>query len=91
MKSQSTDIDLRLLPLGATPKNGGCYFAVWAPSASSIILHIYTKDEKEITSIPLKEKRGGVWYGFISGVSVGDLYAYEALGEYSPEKGLFFK
>ena len=38
MKSQSTDIDLRLLPLGATPKNGGCYFAVWAPNASSIIV-----------------------------------------------------
>ena len=91
MKSLSTDIDLRLLPLGATPKDGGCYFAVWAPNASSIILHIYTKDEKEICSIPLKEKRGGVWYGFVTGVSVGDLYAYEALGEYSPEKGLFFK
>ena len=56
MKSQSTDIDLRLLPLGATPKDGGCYFAVWSPNASSIILHIYTKDEKEILQDPEGEE-----------------------------------
>ncbi|MCI5637628.1 MAG: hypothetical protein MR287_00155, partial [Succinivibrio sp.] len=90
-KHLSPDVDFRLVPLGATPTKEGCYFAVWSPNASSIVIHIFNHQEKELYKVALPEKRGSIWYGFLPNVTVGDLYSIEALGENDPDRGLFFK
>lgn len=87
----TSDVDYRLIPLGTTVTNEGCYFSVWSPKAESIIIHIYNHDEIAINKVPLLEMRGSIWYGFIPNVGVGDLYSIEALGEEDPDRGLYFK
>ena len=86
-----SDLDYRLVPLGTTATKDGCYFAVWSPEASSIVIHIFNSQEKEIYKVALPERRGSIWYGFLPNVTVGDMYAIEALGKEDPNNGLFFK
>lgn len=86
----SRHVDFRLVPLGVSPTDSGCYFSVWSPKAEQIVVHLYDKSEHEIRKVSLPEKKGSVWYGFIDGVRVGDLYGYEAIGEYDPLRGLYF-
>ena len=86
----SRHVDFRLVPLGVTVTEGGCYFSVWSPNAEQIVVHLYDKSEHEIRKVSLPEKKGSVWYGFIDGVQVGDLYGYEAIGEYDPSRGFYF-
>ena len=81
----------RNVGLGAVLFADGCFFSVWAPNASDLIVHLYTKNEIKLGSFSLGRKKGGVWYGFIKGVRAGDCYALEALGEWDPSRGLFFK
>ena len=81
----------RQVGLGAVLFPEGCYFSVWAPDASDIVVHIYTKTEIKLGAISLGKKKGGIWYGLIKGVKAGYCYAYEALGEEKPEAGLYFK
>ena len=77
--------------LGATLTPDGCFFCVWSPKATAIIIHFYTFDEESLGSVRLVERRGGFWYGFVEGVKEGDCYALEAHGEDAPEKGCYFK
>ncbi|MGN0915020.1 MAG: glycogen debranching protein GlgX [Succinivibrio sp.] len=91
MSRLPSDIDLRLIPLGATLTEGGCYFSVWAPKAKEIYVHLYDQDEKETAKVKLQERRGCVWYGFIKNVKAGDLYALETDGAEDPMSGFYFK
>lgn len=91
LRKLPSNIDFRLVPLGASIAQGGCYFSIWSPKAKSVIVHIYDHDEKERYKVRLTDKFGNIWYGFIPNVGVGDLYAIEAEGEYDPDRGLFFK
>ena len=77
--------------LGATLLDDGCFFSVWAPLATSIIIHFYTFEEEPLGSIKLVERRGGFWFGCVEGVKAEDCYAIEAQGEDKPEAGLYFK
>lgn len=79
------------LTYGVTPMQDGCYFVIWAPNASGIVLHFYTSTETKIASIALKERKGGKWIGFIDGACEGMCYAIEALGEECVDKGFYFK
>ena len=90
-KKLSAHVDFRLVPLGATLCDCGCYFSIWCPKAKSIVLHLFDKNENEIKKIVLTEKRGSIWYCFVEDVTAGTLYAYEAIGDYAPELGLFFQ
>lgn len=81
----------RNVGFGATVFPDGCYFSVWSPLASDVVVHLYTKNEIKLGAFALGQKKGGVWYGFIKGVKPGDCYALEALGDWAPEKGLYFK
>lgn len=81
----------RNVGLGAVLFPDGCFFSVWAPNASDLIVHLYTKNEIKLGSFALGRKKGGIWFGFIKGVRAGDCYALEALGEYDPSRGLYFK
>lgn len=83
--------DLRNIRLGATPVDCGCHFAVWAPYAKKVIVHIFNEYDEEISSLVMDERRGGVWFGFGKGLPPGTRYALETQGEDNPSLGFHFK
>jgi len=84
-------IDLRDVKPGVTIMKNGCFFSAWAPYAQKVVVHFFDKSEQEVSKVALSEKRGGAWFGFVEGVGPGDLYAYETIGDYDPENGLYYK
>ena len=48
--------------LGATLLDDGCFFSVWSPLATSIVIHFYTFEEEPLGSVKLIERRGGFWH-----------------------------
>lgn len=77
-------------PLGGSLRDGGCNFSVWAPEATGVHVVLFDNNEKEITRIKLEQKKEGVWYGFITNVKEGQLYAYSVDGPNVPDKGYCF-
>jgi isoamylase len=77
-------------PFGVTPDEKGCNFVLWAPDAERIELCLFDAQEQEITRIRLRERRGHLWYGYVQGVKLGDLYAYRAYGPNNPAHGHLF-
>ncbi|MEV0283626.1 glycogen debranching protein GlgX [Kribbella sp. NPDC050820] len=73
-------------PLGATPGPDGTNFAV-ASAADGVLLCLFDSDGKE-TQIPLLERDGDIWHGFLPGVRPGQAYGYRATGPYEPRRGL---
>jgi isoamylase len=73
-------------PLGATPGPGGTNFAV-ASAADGVLLCLFdtTGVEKQV---PLGERDGEVWHGFVPGVGPGQAYGYRVTGPYDPRRGL---
>ena len=64
-------------PLGATPYDDGCNFAVYAPDAKAVALCLFHNDTEEpIEEILLPEKSGDIWHGFFPNVKAGHLYGY---------------
>ncbi len=63
-----------------TPKGSvGTYFAVWAPNAAGVQV-VGDFNEWEGAEDALKfNPEVGVWYGFIAGADVGDLYKYRII------------
>ena len=73
-------------PLGATPTAEGTNFAV-ASAADGVLLCLFDSQGAE-TQIPLPERDGGVWHGFVPGIGPGQAYGYRATGPYDPRRGL---
>src|SRR5207247_10754606 len=73
-------------PLGATPGPDGTNFAV-ASAADGVLLCLFDADGNE-TRIPLQERDGDVWHGFLPGVGPGQAYGYRAIGPYDPRRGV---
>ncbi|HKE98946.1 MAG TPA: glycogen debranching protein GlgX [Actinomycetes bacterium] len=73
-------------PLGATPGPGGTNFAV-ASAADGVLLCLFDAAGSE-TQVPLQERDGEVWHGFLPGVGPGQAYGYRAGGPYDPRRGL---
>jgi isoamylase len=82
----STALPGRPSPLGATPGPDGTNFAV-ASAADGVLLCLFDADGTE-TQIPLQEREGEVWHGFVPGVGPGQAYGYRATGPYDPRRGL---
>jgi isoamylase len=73
-------------PLGATVLEDGVNFAVFSQNASAIYLCLYDENGSE-HRLPLPEREGGVWYGFIGGLKAGQHYGLRAEGPYRPADG----
>ncbi|HEY6424097.1 MAG TPA: glycogen debranching protein GlgX [Pseudonocardiaceae bacterium] len=73
-------------PLGATPGPEGTNFAV-ASAADGVLLCLFDSHGTE-TQIPLPERDGGVWHGFVPGVGPGQAYGYRATSPYDPRSGV---
>ncbi len=75
-------------PLGPSVQKGGVNFALFSAYASAVTLCLFSKTGKrEIAQIPLTEKTGDIWHGFIEGVEAGQLYGYRVDGPYAPHDG----
>jgi len=73
-------------PLGATPGPAGTNFAV-VSAAAGVTLCLFDADGAE-TQVPLRERDGEIWHGFLPGVGPGQAYGYRAAGPYEPRRGL---
>jgi len=77
----------RSWPLGATPSEAGTNFAVVSDVAEQVALCLFDEGGAE-TRLPLPEFDGGVWHGFVPGVSIGQRYGNRVTGPYDPARGL---
>jgi glycogen operon protein len=73
-------------PLGATPGAAGTNFAV-VSAGDAVLLCLFDAAGAE-TRIPLPERDGDVWHGFLPGVRPGQAYGYRVTGPYDPRRGL---
>jgi len=76
-------------PLGATARDGGTNFAVWAPDAIRVELCFFNDDGSQ-WSFDLPGYTKGVYHGHVSGVGHGQRYGYRVHGQWQPEEGYRF-
>jgi len=73
-------------PLGATWDGEGTSFAVHTASGEAVDLCLLDADGHE-TRVPLEERTGAVWHGYLPGVGPGQRYGYRVDGPYDPAHG----
>lgn len=76
-------------PLGASWDGRGVNFALYSENASSVTLCLIDENGRE-TRLPLLERTGFSWHGYVPGVKPGQRYGYRVDGPYEPERGLRF-
>lgn len=74
------------LPLGATFDGSGTNFALYSEVAEEVILVLFD-DAGVATEVPLPERTGHVWHGYLPAVATGQCYAYRVVGPYDPPNG----
>ncbi len=73
--------------LGAHEGRPGCFFAVWAPNASSVSV-MGDFNGWSPTASPLSwVERSGIWEGFLPGVGQGARYKYRIASRFPPGQG----
>ncbi|XP_061991707.1 isoamylase 1, chloroplastic [Rosa rugosa] len=84
-------------PFGATPRDGGVNFAVYAGNAVSATLCLITladleqdKVTEQIPLDPVNNKTGNVWHVFLTGDVKDILYGYKFDGKFSPQEGHYY-
>ncbi len=74
--------------LGAHFNGGGTNFAVFSQHATQVYLCLFSPDGKrEERRLPLPERTGDIWHGYLPGLRPGTLYGYRADGPYAPDQG----
>ncbi|WP_207100466.1 glycogen debranching protein GlgX [Paracoccus shandongensis] len=73
-------------PLGASFDGGGVNFAIFSQHAERVELCLFDDRNRE-TRIPLPEREGHVWHGYIAGLAPGQRYGYRVHGPYRPRDG----
>lgn len=74
--------------MGVTHDGEGANFAVFSEHAEKIELCLFSPDgATELQRLPLPERTGPVWHGYVPGLPTGSLYGYRAHGLYAPEQG----
>ncbi|XP_056174749.1 isoamylase 1, chloroplastic isoform X2 [Syzygium oleosum] len=84
----------RPTPLGATARDGGVNFSVYASNAASATLCLISLADlnesrltEEISLDPMINRTGDVWHVFLKGDFADVLYGYKFDGKFSPEEG----
>ncbi|MFA3919807.1 glycogen debranching protein GlgX [Ruegeria hyattellae] len=74
--------------LGAHFDGGGTNFAVFSENGQQVYLCLYSADgNREEHRLPLPERTGGIWHGYLPGLQPGTLYGYRVAGPYDPDHG----
>ncbi len=76
-------------PLGATYDGSGVNFALYSEHATGVELCLVDRTGKE-TRVPLRERTGFTWHGWVEGIEPGQVYGYRVSGPYEPQRGLRF-
>ncbi|RNF52857.1 glycogen debranching enzyme GlgX [Marinomonas hwangdonensis] len=77
-------------PLGATVTDHGVNFSVVAEEAHQLYLCLFDQDGTERESLPFLNKRQGVWYMEVLGLTEGQHYGLRAKGEFNPAQQQMF-
>ena len=78
----------RPAPLGATVDGDGVNFAVFSDNATRMTLCLFSEDgTTETHRLDLPEREGGIWHGYVPGLTAGQKYGFRADGPYAPEQG----
>ena len=82
-------------PLGATVRNGGVNFSVFARGATLIELLFFSDvdapEPSQVIALSAAEHRTqNYWHVFVPGARPGQIYAYRAHGPFAPQAGLRF-
>lgn len=79
----------RPYPMGATWDGTGVNFALYSRHATAVELCLFedSKSTQESVAIPLKQRTGFVWHGYLPDVRPGQLYGYRVDGPYDPVAG----
>lgn len=75
--------------LGATLRDGGCHFALWAPRASRVELALVHTDGSQVNH-DMHRNDDGVWVVFVPGIGAEQRYGYRVHGEWNPDAGMRF-
>ena len=83
-------------PLGATVRNGGVNFSVFARNASLVELLLFddaaaATPTRVIPLDPQRHRTYHYWHAFVSNLSPGQIYAYRAHGPFNAARGLRFE
>jgi len=74
--------------LGAVAGAGGVNFAVFSAHATQIDLCLF--DGQGEHQLPLPERTGDIWHGFVADIGPGQAYGLRARGPWSPSEGHLF-
>lgn len=77
-------------PLGATWKENGTNFSIFAENADRVELCLYNDAGDETARIELTDRDHHIFHCFVSEVSPGQLYGYRVYGQYLPQEGKRF-
>ncbi|MGB8623785.1 MAG: glycogen debranching protein GlgX, partial [Paracoccaceae bacterium] len=73
--------------LGANFDGDGVNFAVFSQNATRMELCLFSETGEETHRLPLPEREGDVWHGYVPGLRPGQRYGLRAHGPYRPEEG----
>ncbi len=82
-------------PLGATLREGGVNFCLYAPAATAIELLLFDPPESPqpyatLALDPRKNRTAHYWHLFVAGLDAGQAYAYRVDGPFDPGSGFRF-
>jgi len=78
----------RPYPLGATWDGSGVNFALYSEHAERVELVLFEgTDDHRGRALPLPERTGPVWHGYLPNLRPGQLYGYRVWGPYRPQAG----
>lgn len=73
--------------LGATLDEGGVNFAVFSRHATKVMLCLFDEGGVEHQVLPLPERTGDIWHGYLEGLKAGQQYGFRMDGPYDPMAG----
>ncbi|HEY6948714.1 MAG TPA: glycogen debranching protein GlgX [Gemmatimonadales bacterium] len=75
--------------LGAHWDGEGTNFALCSERATAVELCLFDgpDDAREAFRVPLQERTGSVWHGYLPDIRPGHLYGYRVHGPWAPEQG----
>ena len=76
-------------PLGAAWDGGGVNFALFSEHADAVELCLFDHPDapRERWRLPLPERTGHTWHGYLPGAGPGLAYGYRVAGPYDPGRG----
>ncbi|MEM6492708.1 MAG: glycogen debranching enzyme, partial [Pseudomonadota bacterium] len=74
-------------PMGVTPTPDGAEVAVFSDHAERITLCLFDAANREVARLPLPDRDGGVWHGFVPCLGPGARYGFRAHGPKAFEAG----